>query len=75
MLAAKGRITCLPETGNSSTDSGEVLVDESTEDDIGPHISSKHRIYTWTSYPFQGTKSSEMSKSSSTIYSASDNRL
>ena len=51
----------------------DVLTDESTEDDIWPHNSSKHRIYSKTSHPSQEAKSSEMDKSSSSINSASDN--
>ena len=51
----------------------DVLTEESNEDDIWPHNSSKHRIYTQTSYPSKGTNSSETDKSSSNINSASDN--
>ena len=64
---------------SSSTDSSvaarlqDVLTDESTEDDIWTHNSSKQRIYTKTSYPSQEAKSSEMDVSSCNMNSASDN--
>ena len=49
----------------------DLPVNKSTEDNIWPHNSSKHRIYTWTSYPSQDAKS-EMDNLSSVINSASD---